>query len=503
MQGDTPSYTRRQVIINTVANIIIFAITALTLRHLRGGYNVDWVRFAIIAPLIFVTYRFSTRLKAISGRTVVIDWGDALFIYTLFAVNPFTAFLVLLVSSLLDDLTTNTKAFTNYIVNTGSMCIYWLFPYHVAHLPVSHIGPREVLVVGASFAGVLLSSVFYFSFTFDRIQTSPLVIFSIAAQGMTGIIFGSLAANIEPVSKIGFIFVALTYIQIIFVFTRYARWQAEREKYKIFEQFFDFSDNNVSIEEVEEQLLQLTSTLTRRENARCEMRPPNDDEIGAVISTPHSPDRWIILDKELHAGTVLESDRKILDEIAKVGSRIIDQVAMRNQLENAARIDPLTGLANRRMFENVLSRDLAAIERHEETGPLSLLFIDIDKFKPVNDIYGHDVGDRLLQVISRRLMKTVRDEDFVSRLGGDEFVVICRGIEERQAFSLSERIVEILSQPYILRRDDSTVTLEIGASIGVASAPRNGLTMHELIVASDRAMYEAKKSDGTSAVCAA
>jgi diguanylate cyclase (GGDEF)-like protein len=482
-------------------SFVLLAV-AFTLVHVRGGYTIDWVRCLTITPAITLSYHYSTKLKTVTGRTIVFSWADAIFIFAFFTTNPFTTFIALVASTLIDDVLARSKILST-TANLGAVFICWIVPYYLCHLPITRIDMTHVALIAISFIVSTLGIVTYLSIVFDRAAALPSFVISSFVPGVPGVIFGSLAAYFEHFSIIGTIFVSIMYAGIIFATFHYSRFQAEREKYKIFEQFFDFSDSNIDPEEVTRQIIELTNTLTRRDDSICVMRAPEKSEIGAKISSPHYPDQWIILSKQRHAGSILGSDQKILNEIAKVGSRIIDQVSMRNQLENAARIDPLTGLANRRMFEEVLARDLAAIERHEETGPLSLLFIDIDKFKPVNDVYGHDVGDRLLQVISRRLMKTVRDEDFVSRLGGDEFVVICRGIEESQAFSLSERIVEILSQPYILRRSDSTITLEIGASIGVASAPRNGLAMHELIVASDRAMYAAKKSDGTSAVCAA
>ncbi|MBX9701631.1 MAG: EAL domain-containing protein [Acetobacteraceae bacterium] len=146
--------------------------------------------------------------------------------------------------------------------------------------------------------------------------------------------------------------------------------------------------------------------------------------------------------------------------------------------------DPLTGLADRRGFHAALASMLAA----GGEGP-ALLMVDLDRFKPVNDLLGHPVGDALLQAAARRLRSTVRGGDLCARLGGDEFAVLLASpTTADQAEALAARLVELLSRPYLI---EGQLAL-IGASVGVAIAPADGATSEALISSADLALYAAK-----------
>ncbi len=160
-----------------------------------------------------------------------------------------------------------------------------------------------------------------------------------------------------------------------------------------------------------------------------------------------------------------------------------------------ARHDALTGLTNRAVFRQQLEEaaSIASAGR-----PFSVLMIDLDRFKPVNDTYGHAVGDLLLKVVADRLRALTRSDDIVGRLGGDEFALIQIGAgRAEQAETLASRICRALSQPYSI--DGQTIA--IGASVGIAIAPLNGRTGQELLHSADLALYAAKAHcRGTHAV---
>jgi diguanylate cyclase (GGDEF)-like protein len=160
-----------------------------------------------------------------------------------------------------------------------------------------------------------------------------------------------------------------------------------------------------------------------------------------------------------------------------------------------ARHDALTGLTNRAVFRQKLE-EAAAISSAGR--PFSVLMIDLDRFKPVNDTYGHAVGDLLLKVVADRLRALSRNEDIVGRLGGDEFSVIQIGAGRAdQAEALASRICRALSQPYSI--DGQSIF--IGASVGIAIAPLHGRSAQELLHSADLALYAAKaNSRGTHAV---
>ena len=149
--------------------------------------------------------------------------------------------------------------------------------------------------------------------------------------------------------------------------------------------------------------------------------------------------------------------------------------------------DPLSGLANRLLFAEHLDRELAQIAAGR--AGLAVLFIDLDRFKDVNDTHGHQAGDDLIRLVGLRLTNLVRSTDTIARFGGDEFAIIQTGIRSAEdAAALAERVLEALTRPFVL---DGTHVL-VGASIGVALAPAHGLTREGLMGLADTALYQAK-----------
>lgn len=152
--------------------------------------------------------------------------------------------------------------------------------------------------------------------------------------------------------------------------------------------------------------------------------------------------------------------------------------------------DPLTGLPNRALLSEYGDRLLAAAKRSHEQG--ALLFIDLDRFKPINDQFGHDVGDRVLQEVAKRLTDCTRHEDVVSRVGGDEFVVMLAHLGDgiNRASVVAQHVLNSLSAPFRINGFE----LQTSPSIGVANYPEHGDTVDALIHASDLAMYRVKES---------
>jgi diguanylate cyclase (GGDEF)-like protein len=156
------------------------------------------------------------------------------------------------------------------------------------------------------------------------------------------------------------------------------------------------------------------------------------------------------------------------------------------ELRHAAATDPLTGLANRAGFWSRYQRTTSGTAAES----VGVLCIDLDRFKPVNDTYGHAVGDGLLIEVSDRLRRIVRPGDLVARLGGDEFTVVVHDLEERQISRIADRIVEELCRPFTVGGH----RVGIGASVGVAVAPVDRFDADSLLDAADRALYDAKHS---------
>ena len=194
-----------------------------------------------------------------------------------------------------------------------------------------------------------------------------------------------------------------------------------------------------------------------------------------------------------------ESERKLEERVAlrtaeleAANERLMQSEQRQRDL---AQHDALTGLANRSLFADRLTQAIAAAQRDKDR--FALLYLDLDKFKPVNDTYGHAIGDALLQQVASRISERVRQSDTVARIGGDEFVVLLRRIDSAEhALDVGNSIRQTLNQVFIVE----THELVISSSIGVAIYPDHGRTEMELSQCADQAMYRAKQS-GRDVVC--
>ncbi|HTT70422.1 MAG TPA: diguanylate cyclase [Anaeromyxobacteraceae bacterium] len=156
------------------------------------------------------------------------------------------------------------------------------------------------------------------------------------------------------------------------------------------------------------------------------------------------------------------------------------------QVEHLAYLDDLTHLYNTRFLEIVLDREI------QGGNPFSVLFLDLDRFKAVNDHYGHLVGSKLLVEVGRVLKACVRDEDVVARYGGDEYVAVLIGIDSGGALKVAERIRRSIEDHVFLSREGARVRITV--SIGLASYPEHTTRKSEVLELADRAMYRGKRS---------
>ena len=154
------------------------------------------------------------------------------------------------------------------------------------------------------------------------------------------------------------------------------------------------------------------------------------------------------------------------------------------ELQLAARTDGLTGLANRRAFEEHFEREVA--RAHRTHRPFALLLADIDRFKEINDRYGHVAGDAALSQLGRLLPAELRRDDIPARVGGDEFAVLMPDLDAHEARDLGGRVIRIVSERL------SATGPAVGFSFGVAAFGRDGLTLDELTRAADQGLYAAK-----------
>jgi len=183
-----------------------------------------------------------------------------------------------------------------------------------------------------------------------------------------------------------------------------------------------------------------------------------------------------------------ESD---VDSVLQLAAIAIERHAFEGRLSHQAHHDPLSGLPNRALFHELLEHAIARARRASTA--LAVLFLDLDRFKVVNDSLGHDAGDALLVVLARRLDAVLRPGDVVSRFGGDEFIVLCEDLDAdhaaRQAVSVAERLIAACEEPFVLDGEDQYLS----ASAGVALAFDGTERPEDLVRDADAAMYRAKE----------
>jgi len=200
----------------------------------------------------------------------------------------------------------------------------------------------------------------------------------------------------------------------------------------------------------------------------------------------HDDDSYFV---RFHKTTFTNEQGKITGIIGAVFD-ITKEVKQEKYLEKLASYDVLTGLYNRREGMNILGREIEQ-NRHKNL-PVSIIMMDIDYFKKINDIYGHGYGDEVLKTVSQVVKNNLRDQDIVFRYGGEEFVCCLPGASKEEAFCISRRIGESISQTFINRDRDGD--RHITASFGISMFPDDGSNVDKLVNRADDAMYRIKKN---------
>ena len=196
----------------------------------------------------------------------------------------------------------------------------------------------------------------------------------------------------------------------------------------------------------------------------------------------------------------------VSDKLAEVNDGLTGQMRDRDLLEHrfaaaieqeeaarhAALHDVLTDLPNRALFDDRLEHELSHAKRNGWS--MAVMFIDLDEFKLLNDSFGHDVGDSVLQAIASRLRENTRSVDTVSRYGGDEFLFLATQVKvEAHIIQIAEKLIETVETPYSVSVDDPGMFATVKASIGIAVFPKDGTTAEALLKSADGAMYQAKQ----------
>ncbi|MFM7676128.1 MAG: putative bifunctional diguanylate cyclase/phosphodiesterase [Synechococcus sp.] len=190
------------------------------------------------------------------------------------------------------------------------------------------------------------------------------------------------------------------------------------------------------------------------------------------------------------------SDRVSLEELRRRSQDLMDQqLALAQQVQTC----PVTGLPNRRGLSVAIQDALESLEHH--SGWMAVLFCDLNRFKEVNDTYGHRVGDQLLIELAQRMKQVLRPKDVLARLGGDEFVMLCTDLgSPEDALQIAERLQHGVGQPWMPAQADTPFTIVPQVSVGISLASGGGMSADRLLHDADLAMYEAKRRVGRQIV---
>lgn len=243
--------------------------------------------------------------------------------------------------------------------------------------------------------------------------------------------------------------------------------------------------------------LQLIPSVSKNSYIQHPIASPSGPWIANVIWQPNYPGNQLISEIKfwiigLFLFVLLMTLRFII-QIRKYTSMSINSAielgGTYNQLEKVAHYDPLTNLPNRSLAINRLAQSLRA--GHRNNSLTALLFVDLDGFKSINDLKGHDVGDQVLMVVAKRILSCIRESDTASRFGGDEFIIILTDVgHPDDAGIVANNINAKLSRDFIIGNDKLTLS----ASIGIALAPTDTNDPMQLIKNADNAMYQAKNN---------
>ncbi len=234
--------------------------------------------------------------------------------------------------------------------------------------------------------------------------------------------------------------------------------------------------------------VQIQDTGISRKHARISLEPNGD----AIVEDLGSTNGTFVENRRIDRHRLQDGDKIQIGRTAIIKFSVTDatEINFAEQMYTSATQDGLTKVANRKFFDEEFRKEYAYATRHRT--PLSVLMIDLDHFKRVNDTYGHSTGDLVLRVVARTLARVVRTEDILARYGGEEFVILARGIDRAGAAILAERIRATVESQLVPNPSGGfRVTVSVGAATMIEGAMRSRVL---LLAAADRALYRAKSA---------
>lgn len=462
-----------------------------------------WIAFPAVAIAGLLMERFPLRSENLSNGTVLnVTASDAPALAAIFLLNPLSAAIAAGIGPAILDLKDRVRPH-HVATNVSARMIYAASLGMIVHAPLrtgdATVVPRILVAV------IVATLVDHYTWRIQllvyRAVGQPLnnATFMSAIQSAGfGLCFGLPVGVLAHTAPWAIPLCLATFGIVVATNERFRSALRERDQLRDLHEALDSAWDATHATEVDKRLLDLARRATGRPDIHFSAQRPGPDELGAELDTAAGATRWLVASRESSNQRKLESDTQYLKALAGVGVRALEHTMLQAQLHEAALHDALTGLPNRRLFDTMLERELAATKRGSQT--VAVLFVDIDGFKTINDDHGHAAGDHVLQVLAARLKAAVRQQDVVARLGGDEFTILCRDVStSTEAIRVANRVLDYIETPITLNHHPHTVS----ASIGVAIAPYDGTTITALVRASDVAMYTAKRSKASRRIALA
>jgi len=471
---------------------LLVAATGIVL-WLRSPYGALTMTGAVSILLVVVMSRFPLVLSHLSGD-VVIGFETCVLVFLTLTVPPMEAFALWAIGTTLAN-ATQRKVWRSRIFNVGLTVLGGAL--FVSVVWWSGVDSSEL---GYQLVAVMLACAIYFSFdlivtagslaiedgvplsTVLRWESVPLGLACFVSVDTLGYLASLLTAK-YPSWTLALLFVPVGTI-LVAVRSVSDNRLAQRRLMGLLEAATQAPDW-VDDEQIESSLLQQAQRTLRQATATLREGPPVPPEIGAIIEVEGRPTRHLVVTP--HNDAPLNArDQAALEALTAVGVSAFNRRRLSDEMTYLARHDALTGLHNRSVNTDRLSQALA---RRAPRGQVAVLYVDLDGFKEVNDLLGHETGDHLLVQVANRIMSCLRAEDTAARLGGDEFGILLDDLtDELQADSVAQRLLDALAVTF----DVGEREVRVRASIGIAFSDSEHTTAELLINSADTAMYAAK-----------
>jgi diguanylate cyclase (GGDEF)-like protein len=365
--------------------------------------------------------------------------------------------------------------------------------------PMGRTGPMEILAF-------LIGCAVYFTVDFVLTGASIALTHSTSMRAI-------LLSSTVPLTLVGFLgvnalgwlagitlrsapyglpLVTVPFVAVILAMRAYARMNRERGRLELLFETSLASQAAVTADDVQDVLLARASRLLACKRVTLRDAAP-DERAGEIGVRIHQGDDssagplWLVADSRIDGQPYDDTDRDSLQTLATVGAESLRRAGLTATMSRMARSDALTGLDNRSVLRERLEM---AIVRNDHTVTVGVIYIDLDRFKSVNDTLGHDAGDSLLLQVAERLRGCVRASDTVARMGGDEFAILVRSVGgEKAVAATAHRVLAAIAEPIVL----FSKPVSVGASVGYAIR-RGDEDAADMLQRADMAMYSVKET---------